>query len=59
MCTKEKMSCTAPETSLSQPGMTEISALPSKGMAKDNPDHCDGCHLRVRLLDGNGGRVTI
>ena len=35
------------------PGKTEISALLSKGLAKDNPDHCDGCHLRVRPLDGN------
>ena len=41
------------------PGKAEISALPSKGLTKDNLDHCDGCHLRVKPLDGNRGRVTI
>ena len=41
------------------PAKTEISALPSKGLTKENPDHCDGCHLRVSPLDGNRGRVTI
>ena len=40
-------------------GKAEISALPSKGLTKDNRDHCDGCHLRVRPLDNNRGRVTV
>ena len=66
MCTREKLSCTTRETIrdiVFIPGKAEISALPSKRLTKDNLDHCDGCHLRVRPLDGNPdgnrGRVTI
>ena len=32
------------------PGKAEITALPSKGLTKDNFDHCDGCHLRACTL---------
>ena len=62
MYTREKVSCTARETIRNivfTPDKAEISALPSKGLTKDNLDHCDGCHLRVRPLDGNRSRVTI
>ena len=44
MCIREKVSCTARETISNivlLPGKAEISALQSKGLTKDNPDHCD------------------
>ena len=62
MCTREKVSCTARETIRNivfVPGKAEISAFPSEGLTKDNSEQCDCCHLRVRPLDGNRGRVTI
>ena len=42
------MSCTVRETIRNivfRPGKAEISALPSKGLTKGKPDHCDCCHL--------------
>ena len=42
MCTKGKVSRTARETIRNIvfiPGKAEISALPSKDLTKDNPDH--------------------
>ena len=41
------------------PGKAEIRTLPCKGLIKRKPEHYDCCHLRVRLLDGNRGRVAI
>ena len=44
------MSCTACETIrtiVCIPGKAEIITLPSKGLTKDNFDHCDCCHLKA------------
>ena len=44
------MSCTACETIRNivfMPCKAEIITLPSKGLTKDNLDHCDGCHLKA------------
>ena len=40
------------------PGKAEIRTVPCKGLIKHKPDHYDRCHLRVRPLDGNRGRVA-
>ena len=40
------------------PGRTQIRTLPPMGLPTGKPDHYECCHLRVRPLDGNRGRVA-